>query len=758
MATLNSSGAAHARALISSGHVDASSDWSFSAEDGNALLGPNSDDWANYGKWFMGVDASADPNTKDHYKYPFGKNGKVYRSAMAAIRQRASQQNDDSIFAAAGSMMDMMDAGKAAPVRRAYSVLNVKSVDPELRVIEGIASTPSTDRMGDIVEPMGAEFKLPLPLLWQHDAEQPIGQVLSATATQDGISIRAQIAKGVLPKIDEAWALIKSGLVRGLSIGFQPLEWSDIKGSYGQRFTKWSWLELSAVTIPANADASISVIKQIDTQGQPAGKRSTSLTHLSPGASGQNLGTRKGMAMKTIQEQIASCEAKRAADEAAINKLIETCGEESRTFTSEEQQQHDDLEAEIKRVDDHLRVLRAAEKRATSNATPVRREVGSDPDAATAARTAKPEPGRIAPASNYVAWGKSSLPKGTAFTRYAITMARAKGDSYKALEIAKQWKDSTPEVEIAVKAAVAAGNTTDSSWASPLVVTQNMASEYVELLYPMTILGKLNGIRRVPFNVSMPRTTAGSTSSWVGEDDPKPVSKMSFETITLGHTKIATIVVLSEELVQDSSPAAEAIVQADMLASIAAYSDAQFIDPTVTASGSVRPASITNGLTTNNMTGAAVADVITDVKTLMDGFVNANIPFTNAAWVMHPRTALALSLLLSQLGTYQFPTINVTGGTFMGFPVITSTSVPIDTGDDTYIVLIDAGSVLLADGGMQVDVSREASLQMDGAPSDSASSVISLWQKNLVGLRCERRICYRRRRDEAVQVLSAVSY
>ena len=90
--------------------------------------------------------------------------------------------------------------------------------------------------------------------------------------------------------------------------------------------------------------------------------------------------------------------------------------------------------------------------------------------------------------------------------------------------------------------------------------------------------------------------------------------------------------------------------------------------------------------------------------------------------------------------------------------MVTSTSVPIDTGADTYIILMDAGSVLLADDGIKIDVSREASLQMDSTPTDAAASQVSLWQNNLVGLRCERRICYRRRRDAAVQVLSAVSY
>jgi phage head maturation protease len=56
---------------------------------------------------------------------------------------------------------------------------------------------------------------------------------------------------------------MKSGLVRGLSIGFRATKAEPIKGG-GYRFKEWNWLELSAVTIPCNAEASITSIKRFD--------------------------------------------------------------------------------------------------------------------------------------------------------------------------------------------------------------------------------------------------------------------------------------------------------------------------------------------------------------------------------------------------------------------------------------------------------------------------------------------------------------
>jgi HK97 family phage prohead protease len=143
-------------------------------------------------------------------------------------------------------------------MQRAYSLISFKAVDSEARIIEGLASTPAPDRIGDVMEPKGAKFTLPLPLLWQHQADKPIGTVISATATAAGIKIRAQIAKGI-PFIDEtAWPSVKAGLVPGLSIGFRAIDAKRIPGGDGGlHITKWDWFELSTVTVPMNASATI---------------------------------------------------------------------------------------------------------------------------------------------------------------------------------------------------------------------------------------------------------------------------------------------------------------------------------------------------------------------------------------------------------------------------------------------------------------------------------------------------------------------
>ena len=154
-------------------------------------------------------------------------------------------------------------------MRRAYSTIQVKDLSEDAREFVGIASTPSVDRVGDIVEPGGAKYNLPIPLLWQHDKNQPIGEIMDARVSKSGIQVKARVFKAsqsrtLMDRLDEAWESIKLGLVKGLSIGFLPNEYEPIKESGGYRITSWDWHELSAVTIPANMDASISSIKSID--------------------------------------------------------------------------------------------------------------------------------------------------------------------------------------------------------------------------------------------------------------------------------------------------------------------------------------------------------------------------------------------------------------------------------------------------------------------------------------------------------------
>lgn len=156
-------------------------------------------------------------------------------------------------------------------MNRAYSLLEIKSLDDDARVIKGIATTPEPDRVGDIVEPLGAKFAAELPLLWQHRHDSPVGVAKFGKPTKNGIPFTAELPKieedGPLKTmIDLAWQSVKAKLVRGVSIGFRALEYQFM--DKGIRFTETEIIELSLVTIPANASATIQSIKAMDIGGR----------------------------------------------------------------------------------------------------------------------------------------------------------------------------------------------------------------------------------------------------------------------------------------------------------------------------------------------------------------------------------------------------------------------------------------------------------------------------------------------------------
>ncbi|AIP64764.2 phage capsid protein [Burkholderia thailandensis] len=604
---------------------------------------------------------------------------------------------------------------------KAFSRFEVKNLDDGSRVLKGIASTPTPDRVGDTVVPEGIQFKTPFPLLWQHDPSKPIGTVNKMTITAAGAEIEATIAPpGTAAYIDEAYNLIKAGLVPGLSIGFRPLDAVYDKATGGFLIKSCELFELSAVTIPANADAAVQSIKAHDKSraGAPVVRLSAPTIKESD---------------MTIAERLKALAKKRAEHIARKKALMDGADADGgRTLNEAESTEYDQLDAELKSLAAHETRLKEQQSIEAKSAVPV---AGG-------------------PAAHSPVIVKPNVTKGTAFTRYAIALARSKGNLMQAAEIAKQWKDSTPEVEIVLKAAVAAGTTTDPAWAGPLVQYQDMAAEFIELLRPATIVGRIEGLRRVPFNVRIPGQATGSSVGWVGEGKPAPVSALAFNTTTLGFSKVAGIVAITEELARFSTPSAEGVIQQDLISTISQFLDGQFIDPSVEAGANgLSPASITNGVKAIPASGKDAEAVRADVKKVFQAFIKANLSVAGAVWIMSETTALSLSLMLNVMGQPEFPGLTMAGGTFFGLPAILSQTV----GDN--IVLAKASEILVADdGGVTLDVSREASLQMDSAPVAGATELVSLWQSGFIAMKAERFINWKRRRVEGVQYISGAAY
>lgn len=658
--------------------------------------------------------------------------------------------------------MDLLKLAESTT--RVHSLIVVKSINEELREFTGIATTPATDRMDDIVNPAGAQYSLPISLLWQHDRMLPVGSVITAKPTKSGIEVTGKIPKvdepdALCDRLEEAWQSLKHGLVRGLSIGFRPLEY-EFMDNGGINFKKWEWLELSLVTIPANSEATITSVKSFDREFAASGiqipvvknKPSAGVTAKYTTAKLPKPEPLEGKNMN-IEEQIKGFQASRAAKAAKMAELMKKAADEGRGLDAAESEEFDTLEQDIDAVDKQLARLSTMQKMNLETAKAI-----SD-DSGMGKRMTSPATPRMV----------EKLAPGVEFARFAMCLGAAKGDLSVARAIGASRYPSSERINLALKAAVEAGTTTGATWAGPLVEYNQFAGDFIEFLRPQTIIGKFGqgnvpGLRSIPFNVHVRGQTSGGEGYWVGQGAPKPLTKFDFSDAYLGFTKVANISVLTEELLRFSNPSAEMLVRDSLAQALIARLDTDFVDPDKAEVANVSPASITNGVAAIIASGTGDADDIrTDVKAAMTKFITANITPSAGVWIMSATTALALSLMRNTLGQKEFPDITMLGGSFEGLPVIVSEYVAADS-NGGFVILANASDIYLADdGGITIDASREASLQMLDNPTNNSSAgtpttMVSMFQTNSVAIRAERYINWKKRRTAAVAVIAHVHW
>jgi HK97 family phage major capsid protein len=361
---------------------------------------------------------------------------------------------------------------------------------------------------------------------------------------------------------------------------------------------------------------------------------------------------------------------------------------------------------------------------------------------------------------NRTKYAQKSAP-GMALGRFVQALCVGKGRIMNTLDYAATHFRDTPHVltalEMVFKSQVDPGTGTGTTWAAPLVLPQPLANQFTELIKPLTILDRA-GFRPVPFNLSFARATGGIGSAWVGENQPIPVSKMSFDKVTLGYAKQGTIAVVSNELATQSSPQAASVIANDLVRASAKFSDEQLIDPDVAAVPGVSPGSISNGGTIVTSTGNTPTAVIADLRTLFEYFVDNVIPLSQSLLIMSERVAFHWASLVGTSGEFVFEDLTVSGGSIWGVPVLTS-AYTLPTGNspsEENVLLCHPDSVILADGGVAIDVATRGSVVLDTAPS-SPAELYSLWQNDSTGVRLIRYLNYERRRSNAVICLTGIN-
>jgi HK97 family phage major capsid protein len=457
--------------------------------------------------------------------------------------------------------------------------------------------------------------------------------------------------------------------------------------------------------------------------------------------------------MPNVSDQIKDLENTRAAKVARMEEVAKKSMEAGRSMEDDEAEEFDGLEAEVKQIDGDITRLRKLEGFTAQRATPVAGKSGAE---AGSSRGGQAGPTIIVKNSD-----AEEKFKGQNYTRMVIAKALARLEDSNPVAIAMQrWGKSNPQLVQVIKAAVAGGGTGQGEWGAELVQADaRYTGDFIEFLYGQTVFDKLP-LRQVPANVTIKGQDGSATGYWVGESKAIPATKADFNTVTLRPLKVAALAVVSNELLRDSTPAAEELVRDALVQASAQRVDQTFLSTAAGVEG-VSPAGILNGLAAIASSGNDIASVIEDVKALYATFIAAK----NAAglqFVTTPALGKALSLMQNALGNFGFPGIGANGGALLGDPVVTGDNVA----EGNLILLKPSDIYRIGDYGIQVSISREASIEQDTAPTGatdtptgvSPTNLTSMFQEESTAIKVVRPINFAKRRNSAVAFVSGAAY
>jgi HK97 family phage major capsid protein len=277
---------------------------------------------------------------------------------------------------------------------------------------------------------------------------------------------------------------------------------------------------------------------------------------------------------------------------------------------------------------------------------------------------------------------------------------------------------------------------------------------FIEAVAPMTVLGRLQGLRMVDRNMPYYPLADSALAYWVGQSKAIRVSRAAFSRDVMRAKKVAAALVLSKEVMAATSLRAEALLRRDLLRAVAAQTDTSMFDPG-NAGGDITPASITYDAVSVASSGTIEDDLAAAVAAFTGDL-------TAAAWVMHPR--LACDIALRTKGTGLSSDLGLRGGTLLGLPAIVSQSVPLDS-SGTALTLVDPSGITALDEGLIFEASEAGVVEMDDAPTGASdtpvaasTAIVSLFQADAMAIKVTRRTNWDNARPGGVVVVTGCDY
>lgn len=338
--------------------------------------------------------------------------------------------------------------------------------------------------------------------------------------------------------------------------------------------------------------------------------------------------------------------------------------------------------------------------------------------------------------------------KGKKAARLIRAFIAGKGDPDRAAHFAKKsWGDE------AIAKALAEG----TPEAGGYIVPPEYSTEIIELLRARAVVRQM-GPTILPMStntIQIPKLTGGATANYIGENTNIPKTEQTFGQLTLTAKKLSALVPISNDLIRDSSPQADAVVRDDLVAALALREDIAFLrdDGTNNKPKGVRYWAHTDNVIAANAT-VNLANVTTDLGKLILALRKANVRFIRPGWILGPTAENYLMTLRDANGNFAFKD-EMLRGTLFGFPYRVSTQLPENLGagaNESEIYFVDWADAIIGENmDLIIDVSREAAYH-DG------TNVVSAFSLDQTVIKAITRHDFALRYDKSAAVLTGVTW
>lgn len=313
------------------------------------------------------------------------------------------------------------------------------------------------------------------------------------------------------------------------------------------------------------------------------------------------------------------------------------------------------------------------------------------------------------------------------FFKACACLALARGRKGDALLIAQKTAAPARVVQLLQKAGAGVSDPGSGQWG----LDSDLAQAFVQSLANNGRFDSaLAFMRQMSRQVRLSVTVGRAIGEEVAAGALKPVSEITLDNATLAEKKVAAAVATTEELWRLATQGGRSLLEAELRSAIASATDALFISE------------LSAALTPAGSTGELLGDLMRASEAIETGSESRLFA------ILSPSNLKRSALSAGTDGNPRFPSLDATrGGVVNGITIG-----PSDEIDDQHMLVFDAAQIAADGGAVDVSGTGEALLQMGGGAD------VSLFQRNMRGVRVERRFAFELLRSTGAALLDSLNY